>query len=83
MLKAVEETSTGTLHLIDAIREAMEVTANIMKKQSGKLYSKDFLELLFEKPYIRIGDVVDKWELFVRRKKAEMFYISISVFTIF
>jgi Fic family protein len=60
MLKAVEETSTGTLHLIDAIREAMEVTANIMKKQSGKLYSKDFLELLFEKPYIRIGDIVDE-----------------------
>jgi Fic family protein len=60
MLKAVEETSIGTLHLIDAIREAMKVTANIMKKQSGKLYSKDFLELLFEKPYIRIGDIVDE-----------------------
>jgi Fic family protein len=60
MLKAVEETSTGTLQLIDSIREAMEVTANIMKKQSGKIYSKDFLELLFEKPYIRIGDIVDE-----------------------
>lgn len=60
MLKAVEETSRGTLHLIDEIREAMEVTAGIMKKQSGKLYSKDFLELLFEKPYIRIGDIVDE-----------------------
>ena len=31
-----------------------------MKKQSGKIYSKDFLELLFEKPYIRIGDIVDE-----------------------
>jgi Fic family protein len=59
MLKAIEETSIGTLHLIDAIREAMEETAGIMKKQSGKLYSKDFLELLFEKPYIRISDIVD------------------------
>jgi len=60
MLKAIEETSIGTLHLIDAIREAMKITAGIMKKQSGKLYSKDLLELLFEKPYIRIGDVVDE-----------------------
>ncbi len=59
MLKAIEETSIGTLHLIDAIRGAMEETAEIMKKQSGKLYSKDFLELLFEKPYIRISDIVD------------------------
>jgi Fic family protein len=60
MLKAIEETSRGTLHLIDAIREAMEITAGIMKKQPGKLYSKDFLEMLFEKPYIRIGDIVDE-----------------------
>ena len=59
MLKAIEDTSTGTLQLIDAIREAMEETAEIMKKQSGKLYSRDFLELLFEKPYIRISDIVD------------------------
>ena len=60
MLKAIEETSYGTLHLIDEIRKAMEITAGIMKKQSGKLYSKDFLELLFEKPYIRISDIVDE-----------------------
>ena len=59
MLKAIEDTSTGTLQLIDAIREAMEETAEIMKKQSGKLYSRDFLELLFEKPYIRISNIVD------------------------
>jgi Fic family protein len=59
MLKAIEETSIGTLRLIDAIRETMEETAEIMKKQSGKFYSKDFFELLFEKPYIRIGDIVD------------------------
>lgn len=60
MLKAVEETSIGTLQLVDTIRETMGVTANIMKQQSGRLYSKDFLELLFEKPYVRIGDIVDK-----------------------
>jgi Fic family protein len=60
MLKAIEETSRGTLYLINEIRKAMEITAGIMKKQSVKLYSKDFLELLFEKPYIRIGDIVDE-----------------------
>ena len=43
MLKAVEETSRGTLQLIDAIREAMEATAGIMKEQISKIYSKDFL----------------------------------------
>ncbi|MBL7143312.1 MAG: Fic family protein [Phycisphaerae bacterium] len=60
MLKAVEETSAGTLQLIDSIRETMEETAEIMKKQSGKLYSREFLDLLFEKPYIRISDIVDE-----------------------
>jgi Fic family protein len=60
MLKAVEETSRGTLRLIDEIRGAMETTAAIMKEHTGKIYSKDFWELLFEKPYVRIGDLVEK-----------------------
>ncbi len=38
----------------------MKITAGIVKKQSGKLYSKDLLELLFEKPYVRIGDLVER-----------------------
>lgn len=58
MLKAIEHTSTGTLDLIGSIRQAMDETADTMKKQPGKLYSRDFLELLFEKPYIRISDIV-------------------------
>ena len=60
MLRAVEKTSRDTLHLIDTIREAMEETAALMKQQTRKIYSKDFLGLLFEKPYVRIGDLVEK-----------------------
>jgi len=60
MLKAVEETSSGTLQLIDSIRETIEETVEIMKKQAGKLYSREFLDLLFEKPYVRISDIVDE-----------------------
>jgi len=60
MLCAVEETSRGTLHLIGEIRDAMEDVAGLMKKQAGKIYSKDLLELLFEKPYVRVGNLVEK-----------------------
>jgi hypothetical protein len=38
----------------------MAAKAAIMKEQTGKIYSKDFWELLFEKPYIRIGDLVER-----------------------
>jgi Fic family protein len=60
MLKAVEETSRGTLRLIHEIHEAMNTVSSVMKQQQKKLYSKDFLELLFEKPYVRVADMVDK-----------------------
>jgi Fic family protein len=60
MLKAVEDTSRTTLLLIHEIRQAMGVASDTMKQHHKKLYSKDFLELLFEKPYLRVGDVVER-----------------------
>lgn len=60
MLCAVEETSRSTLLLISEIQDTMKITAEIMKKKTGKIYSKDLLELLFEKPYVRIGNLVEK-----------------------
>ncbi|MCE5186202.1 MAG: Fic family protein [Planctomycetaceae bacterium] len=60
VLKAVEETSKGTLALITSIRNLMEVTAEKMKTLGGRLYSHELLDTLFEKPYIRVGDLVAK-----------------------
>jgi len=61
MLRAIEETSRDTLYLINQIQNAMKITADIIKeKQTRKIYSKDLLELLFEKPYVRVGNLVEK-----------------------
>ena len=42
---------TPTLH---------DTTGKSKFPQTGKIYSKDFLELLFEKPYVRIVDLVER-----------------------
>ena len=54
MLKAVEETSYQTINRIDEILTAMNAYKVEMKKKARKIYSKDLLEVLFEKPFCTI-----------------------------
>jgi Fic family protein len=53
MIKAVEETSLMTLSKIVLIRKAMHEMAGDIEKKFPKVYSKDLVELLFEKPYCK------------------------------
>jgi Fic family protein len=53
MIKAVEETSLMTLSKIDLIRKSMHEVAADIEKKLPKVYSKDLVELLFEKPYCK------------------------------
>jgi len=58
MLKTVEETSVGTLFLIKRIKQAMDKTADVMKEKAGKIYTKELVEVMFKKPYVRINDII-------------------------
>lgn len=51
MIRAVEEMSILTLKKIDEIRNAMIETGDKINKELPKIYSKDLLEVLFQRPY--------------------------------
>lgn len=59
MLEAVEDSCTWTTDKIKAIRELMRHTAQFIQRRLPKIYSWELVELLFQQPYCRIGNVVD------------------------
>lgn len=59
MLEAVRETSQWTTSRIKAIRALLDASAQTMRKDAAKIYSRELAEIIFVKPYCRIGDLVD------------------------
>ena len=59
MLQAVEETATWTCQKIAAIQALMKDTALYVKIALPNLYSRELVDVLFEQPYCRIGNLVD------------------------
>ncbi len=53
MIKAVEETSALTFSKIESITDAINSTGKEIEKKLPKIYSKDLVELLFQKPYCK------------------------------
>ncbi len=60
MLNSVHETAKWTLKKILAIRALLEHTGDFVKKSLPSIYSKDLVELIFENPYSRIQNVIEK-----------------------
>lgn len=60
MLKAIEETSTWTKDKITSITKLIEETAQYIKEKEPKIYSYELVNILFEQPYCRISNLVDK-----------------------
>lgn len=54
MLRAVEETARDTQGRIQDIRTLMQETADTVRDQAPKIYSKDLIEVLFAQPYCKI-----------------------------
>ena len=59
MLDGVEQTSLETIELIKDISTMMDKTKEVIKEQLPKIYSKDFIEILFSNPYTKIDFLVD------------------------
>ncbi|MBL7860076.1 MAG: Fic family protein [Cyclobacteriaceae bacterium] len=51
MIHAVEETSKLTLHKIEEIKVAMTAMSEAIKQELPNIYSKDLVEVLFQRPY--------------------------------
>jgi hypothetical protein len=59
MLRAVLETARWTTAKIAAIRDLLDKTAETIRREAPKIYSRELAELLFTQPYCRIGNVVE------------------------
>lgn len=60
MLSAIEETARWTTAKIGAVRELAEHTAIYVKGRLPKIYSRELVDVIFEQPYCRIVNLVDK-----------------------
>lgn len=60
MLRGVEQTSLWTCKKIAAIRALMEKTANAIREQLPKIYSYELVQVIFEQPYCRISNLVER-----------------------
>ncbi|MGQ8366439.1 protein adenylyltransferase Fic [Glaciecola sp. 1036] len=60
MLKGVEQTAIWTCKKISAIRALMESTTDYVKTKLPKIYSYELVQLIFEQPYCRISNLVER-----------------------
>lgn len=60
MLHAVEDTARWTLAKITAIRALAEHTAAFARERAPKIYSRELIDIIFEQPYCRIANVVER-----------------------
>jgi Fic family protein len=60
MLRGVEQTARWTCDKITALRELMESTTEYIKAQRPKIYSHELVWLIFEQPYCRISNLVER-----------------------
>ncbi|KFZ30653.1 addiction module protein [Pseudidiomarina salinarum] len=60
MLKGVEQTAIWTVEKIAAIKELMESTTDYIRTELPKIYSYELVQLIFEQPYCRISNLVER-----------------------
>lgn len=59
MLEAVRETAYWTLKRIEAIRALADTTADRIRRELPKIYTRELVDEIFSQPYCRIGNLVD------------------------
>ena len=59
MLNAVEQTARETRERIVAIKDLLNKTAELVRKKTSKIYSKDLVEAVFNQPYSKIKFLED------------------------
>ncbi|MBE9539631.1 MAG: hypothetical protein IMF06_11145 [Proteobacteria bacterium] len=59
MLEAVESTAQWTTQKIISIRDLADYTAEYIREQLPKIYSRELIDTIFEQPYCRISNLVE------------------------
>jgi Fic family protein len=60
VLQGVADTALWTTDKISAIRNLSALTVSHVKQAAPKIYSRELVELIFDRPYCRIQNLVDK-----------------------
>ncbi len=60
IIRGVEETALWTTSKISAIRNLQEHTSEFVRSALPKIYSRELVDLIFEQPYCRISNLVEK-----------------------
>ncbi len=60
VLDGVAETAQWTVRKIHAIRTLAEITTKYVRTALPKIYSHELVEIIFEQPYCRIGNLVER-----------------------
>lgn len=71
MLEAVRETSLWTHQKIQALQAQMQLATDHVRQHQPSLYSHELIQVIFQRPYCRIGDLVE--HLGVRRQAASRY----------
>lgn len=58
MLQAVESTANWTVTRIRAMRTLLQTTVSVVRERAPKIYSRELVDLIFERPYARISHLV-------------------------
>lgn len=74
--RAVEVTALETINQINQIHDLFGLTTERIRSEKPKMYSKDFVELLFVQPYCRIDTVME--QLGVSRPTASRYLNELS-----
>lgn len=60
MLRGVEETARWTVDKIAAVRRLAAATVAYLRRAAPKVYSRELVDVIFEQPYCRIANVVER-----------------------
>ncbi len=60
LLQGIEDTAHWTTTKIAAIRTLSGLTIDYVKKKAPKIYSRELVDLIFDLPYCRIQNLVEK-----------------------
>lgn len=74
MLAAITETARWTTTRIETIRNLLDDTAERIKRDASRIYSRDLSEAVFVQPYTRINDLV---EAGIAKRQAASQYLKV------
>jgi Fic family protein len=60
ILRGIEETSVWTVQKINAIRHLQRDAVDHARRAAPKIYTRELLDLVFERPYCRINNLIER-----------------------